>query len=118
MNIDSRANIFGDSYEADALQNTCLKNDHLLNVPFPTLYDVEIVSKVLYEPFTNPSIQYVIALGRQTNKFFLSFLPITILANSYIQMCAGILVPPILIDAKEHFSGGREAKSIEVPLSL
>ena len=69
-NIDSCANIFGCSYEVDALQNNHLKNNCLLSVPFPTLYAVKLCRNCWYKPFPNPSRRYVISLGGKTNKVF------------------------------------------------
>ena len=39
--INLRANIFGASNESDALQDNRMKNDHLLDVPFLSLYAIK-----------------------------------------------------------------------------
>ena len=40
--LNLRANIFGTSNESDALLDNQLKNNHLLGVPLPSLYVVNI----------------------------------------------------------------------------
>ena len=61
---------------------------------------------------------YIIALGGHTNQIFPSFLPLTILVNSTIQMSDRILVQPILVDTKELIMGGCEAFSAVIALTF
>ena len=70
--IDSRANFFGASYEADVLQNNCLKKNLSLRVTFPTSYAAKLHSECRDEIFLNPDRWYFVALGGQINKFFIS----------------------------------------------
>ena len=99
------------------MQNQRLKNDRPLSVPFLTLYAVNLRIERQEENFNNPAIQYIIDLGGETNSFFPLHLSLTILVNSSIQVCARILVHPILIDAEERIIGGRKAKSWEVAVA-
>ena len=66
--VSSRANIFGTSYELDALQYNRLKNYHTPIVPLPTLYDVDLHRDIQDKPFTNPDRKYIVELGGKTKK--------------------------------------------------
>ena len=112
-----RVNLFGASYETDALKNDCLKNDRPLSVSFPTSYAVKLHSECQEKPFTNPYRQHSIALGGQKNTPPPYCLPPTILVDSSIQLCSKILVHTILIDTKECISGGCVVNSCEVSLT-
>ena len=70
LSIDLRANIFGASYEADALQNKYAKNDRPLRIPFSISYAIDLRREVSEKMFPDPSRWYVIALGGETNNFF------------------------------------------------
>ena len=110
-------NIVGARYKSDALQNNRLKNDPTLGDPLPTSYAVKLRRESRYRPFPDPARQYVVALGGQTNNFFSSRLPLTILVDSSIQVDTGILVRPILINAEKRIDGGCEADSGEISLA-
>ena len=69
LGIDSRANIFGASYEADALQNNRLKKDLSISVSFMTLYAVKLQSECRDESSPNLAIRYIIFLSGKTNTF-------------------------------------------------
>ena len=57
------------------------------------------------------------SVGWEIIFFFSSCLPLTILVNSSIQVCARVLVHPILIDAEEHVGDGRDVNSLEFSLA-
>ena len=81
--INSRANIFGVSYESDALQNNYLKNDHTLGIPLLTLYVLKLCHQSQDKTFTDLSRRYVVELlGKQTS--FPYHLTLTIFINSSI----------------------------------
>ena len=92
------------------------EKNHTIRVPLPTSYVVDICRDRQDKTFPYVSIRYVVTLGGQTNKFFSSFLPLTILVYSSIQVDTGILVHPILIDTENRDSGGRGGNSREVYL--
>ena len=60
--------------------------------------------------------KYVIALVQNSNNFFPSFLPFTVLCNPDIQVSTSILVYSVVIDAKECVVGGEEAVLWDVAL--
>ena len=57
------------------------------------------------------------SFGWEKKLYFPYLLPLTILFNTAIEVCARILVHPILVNAKEHVIGGCEVISREVTLS-
>ena len=116
--IDLCANLFGTSYEADALQNNHLKNDHPLGIPFLNLYDANLLHECRDKPFSGTDRRYVIALDGKTKKFLPSCLPLTILVDSSIQVYTRIFMHPILIDDEECVGSGCEVNSWEVSLNL
>ena len=68
--INSRANIFGASYESDALQDNRLEKYHPIGIPFPRLYAFELLCKGCDELFTVTARWYIIELGWQSETFF------------------------------------------------
>ena len=105
----ARANIFGVINSLVVLQDDQLKNDHPLVVPLPSLYIFELHWEVCDKHFPKFSGMCVVALVRNTYKYFSPILPLTILCDSAIQMVSRSLVHPILVDPKKHVVGSLES---------
>ena len=74
-----------------------------------------LISTTIFNTNLYPPIQMARYIVGWANKQFPpSNLPLTILVNSSIQVCARILVHPIPIDTEERVVGGREAKSLSL----
>ena len=94
-----------------------MENNHPLCVPRLITNSVELYPKSLKKLLPDPAMRYVTALGRKINYLFKSLLPLTILFNQPIQVCARILVHPILVNAGEHVIGGCEEIFGEVDIA-
>ena len=77
---------------------------------------VELNRKSLEKPLPDPDRGYVILLGGQTIYLFIYLLPLTIIFNPDIQVCARVLVHPILVNSEEIVIGNHEAISGEVAI--
>ena len=72
LSINSCANSFGASYESEAFQSNCLKNDHALRVLLLTSYLIKLCWESRDNIFPDPDRSYVVALGGQTIFFPIS----------------------------------------------
>ena len=84
------------------LEDNGLLNNQPLNVPLPSTDPVKFYRKNSHKSLPEFSRRCVIALGRQTKKFFLTRLPLTVFRYSSMQVVSWILVHPILVDAILH----------------
>ena len=102
---NSCVNILCASNKSRAFQNNHLKNDYAFHIPLPTSYNIKIQCDSRDDLFSYLARRCIVALGQNINKLLPYCLSLTVLRYPSIQVSNGILVDPVLIDAKEHGIG-------------